>query len=82
MVRIAITGGFLTGKSTVAGLFRDKKVTVLDSDRIYAKLLGCEKKMQQALVEEYGKTIAKSGGLGIADAVQRELLGLQEVPSK
>jgi Rod binding domain-containing protein len=30
------------------------------------------------LVEEYGRAIAKAGGLGIADAVQQELLSLQE----
>jgi flagellar protein FlgJ len=34
------------------------------------------------MVDEYGKTIAKSGGLGIADAVQRELLALQETKPK
>ena len=32
------------------------------------------------LVEEYGKAMARSGGIGIAAAVERELLGLQEVP--
>lgn len=31
------------------------------------------------LVEEYGKSVARSGRLGIADAVERELLTLQEV---
>ncbi len=31
------------------------------------------------LVEEYGKTIARAGGVGIAEAVQREILRLQEV---
>jgi flagellar protein FlgJ len=30
-------------------------------------------------VQEYGKAIAKSGGLGIADTVKREMLKLQEV---
>lgn len=30
------------------------------------------------MVEEYGKSIAKSGGFGLADAVQREILRLQE----
>lgn len=30
------------------------------------------------MVEEYGKAIAHSGGLGIADNVERELLRLQE----
>ncbi|MHC5652866.1 rod-binding protein [Stappia sp.] len=30
------------------------------------------------LVEQYADTIARSGGLGIADSVQRELIALQE----
>lgn len=30
------------------------------------------------LVETYADTIAKSGGIGIADSIQRELLALQE----
>lgn len=30
------------------------------------------------LVEQYGKSIAKAGGFGLADAVQREILRLQE----
>ena len=31
------------------------------------------------LVEEYGKAMAQTGGIGIADAVYREILKLQEV---
>lgn len=31
------------------------------------------------LQEEYGKLIAKSGGIGVADALMREMLKLQEV---
>lgn len=31
------------------------------------------------LVQEYGRAMARSGGLGIADAVLREILALQEV---
>ncbi|MBI4183089.1 MAG: rod-binding protein [Proteobacteria bacterium] len=31
------------------------------------------------LVEEYGKLLARSGGVGIADALQREVLRMQEV---
>jgi len=30
------------------------------------------------MVDEYGKSIAKSGGIGIADAVMSEMLKLQE----
>ena len=31
------------------------------------------------LIDEYGKLIAKAGGIGIADHVKREMLTLQEV---
>lgn len=36
---------------------------------------------RKMLVDEYGKAIARAGGFGIADAVEREILRLQEVPS-
>ena len=38
-----------------------------------------EKIYRSLLVQEYGKSIAKSGGIGISDAVQREILKLQEI---
>jgi Rod binding domain-containing protein len=31
------------------------------------------------MLQEYGKAVAKGGGFGIADAVQKEILKLQEV---
>lgn len=31
------------------------------------------------MVEQYGKSIARSGGIGIADSVEREILKLQEI---
>ena len=31
------------------------------------------------MVQEYGRAIAASGGVGIAEAVQREILKLQEI---
>ena len=33
------------------------------------------------LSDEYGKLIGRSGGIGIADAVQREIIKLQEINS-
>jgi Rod binding domain-containing protein len=32
------------------------------------------------LMNEYGKSVANAGGIGIADTVKQELLRLQEVP--
>ena len=40
-----------------------------------------EETYRTMLVDEYGKAIARAGGFGIADAVEREILRLQEVPS-
>ncbi len=38
-----------------------------------------EKIYQSVMLQEYGKALARSGGVGIADAVEREILRLQEV---
>ncbi len=38
-----------------------------------------EKIFRSLLIDEYGKVIGRQGGLGIADAVERDLLQLQEV---
>jgi Rod binding domain-containing protein len=37
-----------------------------------------EKIVRSMMVDEYGKSIAQAGGVGIADAVQREILKMQE----
>jgi len=33
---------------------------------------------QSQLIDEYARTIAETGGIGLADSVERELLALQE----
>lgn len=37
-----------------------------------------EEMFRSLLIEEYGSTIAKSGGIGLADDIARDLLALQE----
>lgn len=38
-----------------------------------------EEMWRSLMVDEYGKSIAKSGGIGIADAVMSEMIRMQEV---
>lgn len=38
-----------------------------------------EKVFRSMMLQEYGKTIAQRNGIGLADAVQREIIRLQEV---
>lgn len=40
-----------------------------------------EKIYKSLMVQEYGKAIARAGGVGIADTVQREILRMQEQQS-
>lgn len=40
---------------------------------------GGETMFRSLLVDEYGKILARSGGIGIADQVQKEILKMQEV---
>jgi Rod binding domain-containing protein len=41
-----------------------------------------EEMYRSLMIEEYGKIMAKSGGIGIADQVKAELLRLQEMSRK
>lgn len=40
-----------------------------------------EKIFRSMMLQEYGKSIAERNGIGLADAVQREIIRLQEVQS-
>ena len=53
----------------------------LESDTLFGGGPG-EDIYRSMMVEEYGKAIARSGGVGIADAVARELLSIQEAAAK
>jgi Rod binding domain-containing protein len=58
--------------SMFAGINSDKLFGGGEGENVYRSLLS----------QEYAKVAAKSGGLGIADAVQREILRLQEAQKK
>lgn len=49
----------------------------LETDGLFGGGQG-EKIYRSLMVQEYGKAIAKAGGIGIADTVQREILRMQE----
>ena len=39
-----------------------------------------EEMFKSLLLQEYGKQVAKAGGIGVSDMVQKQLLQLQETP--
>ena len=50
----------------------------LETDGLFGGGSG-ERMYRSLLVEEYGKALARNGGVGIADAVTRQLLAQQEI---
>ncbi|HIP78348.1 MAG TPA: hypothetical protein EYH07_07790 [Kiloniellaceae bacterium] len=59
----------------LAPVFKDLK-----TDGLFGGGSG-EEIYRSMMVQEYGKAVAKAGGVGIAETVQREILKMQEMQS-
>ena len=70
MLRIGLTGGIASGKSTVAALLRDRECQVLDADMIAHELLEPRQDAYNEVVREFGEGILTRGG-----TVDRQKLG-------
>ena len=70
MLRIGLTGGIASGKSTVAGMLLDLEYPVLDADTIAHELLEPGQDAYNDVVREFGDGVLNKGG-----AVDRTKLG-------
>jgi dephospho-CoA kinase len=59
---IGLTGPIAAGKSTVAGLLRQRGAEVIDADRVYRSLLVPGSMLWQRLKERFGPSIVGSAG--------------------
>jgi len=62
MLRIGLTGGIASGKSTVAALLRDRDYPVLDADVLTHELLEPGQDAYHEVVREFGEGILTRGG--------------------
>jgi dephospho-CoA kinase len=83
MLKVGLTGGIGSGKSTVSAMFRDLGARVVDSDEIVHTLLTPGEPVHQAVVSVFGPAIlggdgridrAALGRIVFADAGRRETL--------
>lgn len=61
-LRVGLTGGIGSGKTTVAGLFRQQGVTVIDADDIAHELVEPGHPGYKAVLEYFGRDIAGASG--------------------
>jgi dephospho-CoA kinase len=62
MLRVGLTGGIASGKSTVASMLRDLDYPVLDADSIARELLEPGQDAYKEVVREFGDGILARGG--------------------
>jgi dephospho-CoA kinase len=70
MLRVGLTGGIATGKSTVGAMFVELGCRLIDSDRITHQLLEPGQAVHAAVVKEFGERILAPDG-----TIDRRILG-------
>jgi dephospho-CoA kinase len=70
MVHVGLTGGIASGKSTVAGMFRDKGAYLVDLDEVVHRLQKPRQPVWEAMVAAFGRSI-----LNVDGTINRPLLG-------
>lgn len=62
MLHVALTGNVASGKSTVAGLFREWGATIIDADRLVREAQQPGSETLAAIVERFGAGVMTPGG--------------------
>lgn len=62
-LKIAVTGGMGSGKSTVCDYFREQGYTVIVSDDVAKDILVCDANVKQKIIKQFGKDSYKNGVL-------------------
>jgi dephospho-CoA kinase len=62
MFVIGLTGGILSGKSTIAQMLAEKGAAIIDADKLAHEAYKPKTKLNQELVDEFGPSIRKEDG--------------------
>jgi len=70
MLRVGLTGGIASGKTTVAAMFRARGAIILEADRIAHRLMAPGQPAYEEIVRAFGKEILSADG-----TIDRKRLG-------
>ncbi|MDQ3886477.1 MAG: dephospho-CoA kinase, partial [Actinomycetota bacterium] len=62
MLRVGLTGGIGSGKSTVAGRFAERGAVVIDADRLAREVVAPGTEGLAAVVAEFGEDVLTTRG--------------------
>ena len=62
LLRVGLTGGIGSGKSTVAQMFRDEGVQVIEADTVGRELMEPGQSVYRAIVEYFGPEVVRADG--------------------
>lgn len=62
MLRVGLTGGIGSGKSMVAGIFREQGVHVIEADAVGRALMEPGQSVYRAIVEHFGPEVVQADG--------------------
>lgn len=62
LVRIGLTGGIASGKSTIAGMLAARGAVVVDADRLAHELMQPDRSLHAAIVERFGDGVLDARG--------------------
>jgi dephospho-CoA kinase len=62
MLRVGLTGGLGSGKSTVAGIFQDLGAAVVSADQLGRQLMQPGEPVYAAIVESFGQAVVRADG--------------------
>ena len=71
MMRVGITGGIGSGKSTACEIFAELGVSIYDCDREAKRLMNESAEVRSQLVEAFGKEVYINGELNRAYLAER-----------
>jgi dephospho-CoA kinase len=63
MLRVGLTGGLGSGKSTVAGIFQELGAAVISADQLGRELMQPGKPVYAAIVQTFGRAVVRGDGL-------------------